>query len=123
MLAIFAPPAVVVSFGVQTKEVVEVQAVMLPTAAVPETSVTVPHTMRGDACPVLEQIAVVPQVLTFCGTAVTAMPESAWVPTASLYLTKSPLVEVGGSVEAGVCHALSAPQYCVDVPPKAHVTT
>lgn len=65
---ILTAAAAVVSVPVQTKEVVEVQAVMLLTVAVPLESVVVPHTMRGDAWAVLEHVVVVPQVLTFCGT-------------------------------------------------------
>ena len=63
-LTIFTAAADVVSVPVQLNDVVLVQAVMLLTVAVPELSVTVPHTMRGELCAVLEQVVVVPQVLT-----------------------------------------------------------
>lgn len=51
-----------VSVHVQPKVLVEVHAVMLPTVIVPPESATVPHTMRGDACDVFEQVLVVPHV-------------------------------------------------------------
>ena len=52
------------SVQVQANEVAEVHAVMLLTVAVPLESVTVPHTMRGEVCPVFEQVVVVPHVFT-----------------------------------------------------------
>ena len=75
-LTIFTAAADVVSVPVQLKDVVLVQAVMLLTVAEPLLSVTVPHTMRGEVCAVLEQVVVVPQVFTFCGKFVSNTPLS-----------------------------------------------
>lgn len=49
---------------VHTKEVVEVQAVMLPTVAVPPLKATVPVTMREVVWVVFEQVVVEPQLAT-----------------------------------------------------------
>ena len=96
-LTIFTAAADVVSVPVQLKDVVLVQAVMLLTVAEPLLSVTVPHTMRGEACVVLEQVVVVPHILTFCGKEVNKTPESAGRPALESF-TASPEVNELASV-------------------------
>jgi hypothetical protein len=64
VLTICTAAAEVLSVPVQSKDVVSVHAVMLPTTAEPVVSVTLPWTMRGEVCAVLEQVVVVPHVLT-----------------------------------------------------------
>ena len=94
----FTAAADVVSVPMQTKDVVLVQAGDIPvTVAEPLLSVTVPHTMRGELCAVLEQVVVVPQVTTFCGTEVVAIPASIGYPVLDI-LARLPLVKLDASV-------------------------
>jgi hypothetical protein len=69
-----AAGVVAVSLTTQLNDEEDVNAVMPVTVAVPPESATVPHTMRGEVCAVLLQVVVVPQVLTFCTSAVAANP-------------------------------------------------